>query len=110
MIHKGYIQSSCINKHKGCRGRAKIDKDSLEVATLSGRHSCDIDATYIGKLILENRMKKMAEETSLSLRHIYDEISLDDLDAAAKINWPTIEAAMSKRRMRFKKCSMSANI
>ena len=109
VMHHGNIYASCIKKHKGCRGRASIAKDSLEVTTLSGHHSCDIDATYIAKIIMENKMKKMAEETSLSLRQIYDEISQDDPDAADGINWPTIEAAMSKRRIRSNKCPMSAN-
>ena len=42
----------------------------------------------------------MAEETSESLKQIYDEISLENPDAAAKISWATIESAMSKRRQR----------
>ena len=43
-FYKGNIHTSCINKHKGCRGRATICKDSLEVIKLSGQHSCGIES------------------------------------------------------------------
>ena len=98
-IYNENLLAHCIHKRRGCRARATLCKDTLEVKS-SSKHSCDTDAIHIAKAQLENKMKKMAEETSLSLRQIFDDISQENPVAAAKISWTTIESAMTKRRQR----------
>ena len=81
----------------GCRGRATICKDTLMVLKETP-HSCGTDQLDIEILHLENKMKNMAEETTLGLRRIFDEVSSDNPQAAAKISFTRMESAMSKRR------------
>ena len=56
------------------------------------------DQTDVEILHLENKMKNMAEETTLGLRRIFDEVSSENPEAAAKISFTRMESAMSKRR------------
>ena len=71
-------------------------------------HTCNTDETDIAILNLENKMKNRAEsETSLSLRQIFDEVSSENPEVAARISFPRIEAVMSKRRTRARKAQVS---
>ena len=83
-IYKIQINASCTKRQKGCRGRAVICKDTLMVLKETA-HSCGTDQTDVAVLHLENKMKKMAEETSLRIRQIFDQVSLENPEAAAKI-------------------------
>ena len=107
IIYKNTILASCHKKHKGCRGRAKLCKDTLMVLYETA-HTCNTDETDIAILNLENKMKNRAErETSLSLRQIFDEVSSENPEVAARISFPRIEAVMSKRRTRARKAQVS---
>ena len=97
--YKGHINCSCTKRAYGCHARAIIHQETLIVKS-STQHSCDISEIDVTILRLENKMKKKAEESSLSLRQIYDDISLEHPEAAAKIGFPRMESAMSKRRSR----------
>ena len=106
IIYKNTILASCHKKHKGCRGRAKLCKDTLMVLYETA-HTCNTDETDIAILNLENKMKNRAEnETSLSLRQIFDEVSSENPEVAARISFPRIEAVMSKRRTRARKAQI----
>ena len=100
-IYKNTVLAKCTKKLAGCRGSATICKDTLMVLRETA-HTCGTDQTDVEILHLKNKMKNMAEEeTSLSVRQIFDEVSSENPEVAAKISFPKMESAMSKRRSRL---------
>ena len=47
-IYNENLLAHCIHKRRGCRARATLCKDTLEVKS-SSKHSCDTDAIHIAK-------------------------------------------------------------
>ena len=102
-IYKNTILAGCNQRLKGCRGRATLCKDTLMVLNETA-HTCDIDETSIAVQHLENKMKNMAERvSSMTLRQIFDEVSSENPEVAARISFPRMHSAMSRRRARLSK-------
>jgi hypothetical protein len=82
------IYTRCINKQsKKCDARAVIFLDSNEVSSSAGNHTCEQDVLFESMLKLESKMKDIAETTARGIKDIFDEVSLENPEAAAKISF-----------------------
>ena len=99
--HQNMIVTRCMHfklAKKHCKARANIDQDSLLVITRSGEHTCEQDPSQRIQIMMEGKMKNLAGTTGDSIRKIYDDVSLENPEVAARIPFPRLEAAMRKRR------------
>jgi hypothetical protein len=64
----------------------------------SGNHTCEQAVLFVSMLKLESKMKNIAETTARGIKEIFDEVSLENPEVAAKISFSRIETVMTKRR------------
>jgi hypothetical protein len=53
---------------------------------------------FVSMLKLESKMKNIAETTARGIKEIFDEASLENPEAAAKISFSGMETVMTNRR------------
>ena len=88
---------------KNCKARATIDEESLLVISRFGEHCCDQDPLQRIQISMESKMKNLAATTGDSFRKIFDDVSLENSEVGARINFLRMEAAMRKRREKTNK-------
>merc|ERR1712141_703104 len=81
-----------------CPSRAKIAGNNLIITT---EHNHPPSKMYFAVSDLENRIKRRAEESSESLRKIFEEeLLLADSEAAASVSFKSLQSALKARRSR----------
>ena len=102
-IHKDQIITRCVHwkiAKKHCKARANIVEESLLVISQTGDHTCDQDPLQRTQIMMESKMKMLAATSGDSIRKIFDDVSLENPEVAAKIPYPRMEVIMRHRRQK----------
>ena len=83
-----------------CKARDNIVEESLLVISQTGDHTCDQDPLQRTQIMMESKMKMLAATSGDSIRKIFDDVSLENPEVAAKIPYPRMEVIMRHRRQK----------
>lgn len=103
-LGKDRISVRCMHSKRKCKGRAKLEIDTLRIIKISGQHNCDqwMDPDHKIQIQMESKMKHLAMTTEYKLRKIYDDVCLENAAVGSRIPFKRMEDAMRARRNKEK--------
>ena len=98
----------CRNQKLGCRGRAILKSETLQVLRFKGEHTCIGDPHLRFQIQMESEMKELAETTTDSCRGIFNRVCRSNPAIAPRISFSRMYKAMNQRRNQMKRVANAA--
>ena len=90
-FHQDMIITRCVHfkiAKSHCKACANIAQESLLVISRTGDHTCAQDPLQRIQIMMESKMKMFAATSGDSIRKIFDDVSLENPEVAARIPYP----------------------
>ena len=105
---RNQLAVKCRNQKLGCRGRAILVQETLQVLKFKGEHTCIGDPHLRFQIQMESEMKELAETSEGSLRGIFNKVCRSNPAVAPRISFSRMYKSMNQRRNQRKRVTNAA--